>query len=50
MLGRQTEKSLKKNSLNMNILSTDISTLPLYFTSSFLHGLQRSLLVNSMNH
>ena len=29
ILGRQTEKNLKKKSLNRNLLSTDISTLPL---------------------
>ena len=39
ILGKQTEKNLKKKSLNRNILSTDISTLPLYFTSSCPHRL-----------
>ena len=35
-------RTLRRKSLNRNILSTYISTLPLYFTSSCPHRLQRS--------
>ena len=49
ILGRQTEKNPKKKSLNSNILSTDMSTLPLFYIK-LPTSTAALLVVNSMNH